>query len=81
MASAEELLKDKFVCSKCKHTHAKTKEVSMSGSGLSKLLDIDYNHFLFVSCLNCGFVEVYNPSILEGKTRGELTTIFDILFG
>jgi predicted nucleic-acid-binding Zn-ribbon protein len=53
----------------------------MSGSGISKLLDIDYNHFLFVSCLNCGFVEVYNPSILDGKTRGELTTILDILFG
>jgi predicted nucleic-acid-binding Zn-ribbon protein len=35
----------------------------------------------FVSCLNCGFVEVYNPSILDGKTRGELTTILDILFG
>ncbi|UPM55856.1 zinc ribbon domain-containing protein [Gottfriedia acidiceleris] len=81
MARAEELLKDRFVCSKCKYTQAKTKEVSMSGSGLSKLLDIDYNHFLFVSCLNCGFVEVYNPSILEGKTRGELTTILDILFG
>ncbi|PGS52399.1 zinc ribbon domain-containing protein [Bacillus sp. AFS041924] len=81
MARAEQLIKDKFVCSKCKHTNAKIKEVSMAGSGLSKLLDIDYNHYLFVSCLNCGFVEVYNPSILEGKTRGELTTILDILFG
>ncbi|MEE6450647.1 zinc ribbon domain-containing protein [Gottfriedia acidiceleris] len=40
------MIKDKFVCSKCKHTHAKTKEeLSMSGSGLSKVIDIDYNHF------------------------------------
>ncbi|WP_179194896.1 zinc ribbon domain-containing protein [Bacillus sp. EAC] len=81
MSNTEQMLQEKFVCSKCKHTHAKIKEVSMSGSGLSKLFDIDYNHYLFVSCLNCGFVEVYNPSILEGKTRGELSTILDILFG
>lgn len=81
MSNAEQMLKDKFVCSKCKHSNAKMKEVSMSGSGISKLFDIDYNHYLFVSCLNCGFVEVYNPSILEGKTRGELSTILDILFG
>lgn len=81
MSKSEQMLKEKFVCSKCKHTNAKIKEVSMSGSGISKLFDIDYNHFLFVSCLNCGFVEVYNPSILDGKSRGELSTILDILFG
>lgn len=81
MGNTEQMLKDKFVCSKCKHTSAKVKEVSMSGSGLSKLFDIEYNHYLFVSCLNCGFVEIYNPTILEGKTRGELSTILDILFG
>jgi uncharacterized protein len=55
MTNTQQMLKDKFVCSKCKHTNAKIKEVSMSGSGLSKLFDIDYNHYLFVSCLNCGF--------------------------
>ncbi|MET3195592.1 putative nucleic-acid-binding Zn-ribbon protein [Bacillus sp. OAE603] len=81
MSNAGQMIKDKFVCSKCQQTNAKIKEVSMSGAGLSKLFDIDYNHYLFVSCLNCGFVEVYNPSILEGKTRGELSTILDILFG
>ncbi|MFC0237278.1 zinc ribbon domain-containing protein [Fictibacillus phosphorivorans] len=42
----------------------------MTGSSLSKFLDIQQNHFfLFVSCENCGFVRVYDPNVLEGKKR------------
>ncbi|NOU90570.1 hypothetical protein GC102_33265 [Paenibacillus sp. LMG 31460] len=48
---------------------------------LSKMFDIQNNHFLFVSCENCGYVEVYNPNVLEGKSRGQLGTVLDILFG
>ena len=58
--------------SKCGGNHCQTKEVSMSGAGLSKMFDIQHNHFLFVSCTNCGYVEVFNPDILEGKKRGDL---------
>ncbi|WP_225218800.1 zinc ribbon domain-containing protein [Fictibacillus norfolkensis] len=39
----------------------------MTGSGLSIFLEIQHNHFLFISCENCEFVEVYDPSVLEGK--------------
>ncbi len=53
----------------------------MTGTGLSKMFDIQHNHFLFVSCEGCGYVEVYDPSVLEGKSRGELGTVLDILFG
>lgn len=77
----EEAIQEKFKCSKCGGTSCLTKEVAMTGTGLSKLFDIQHNHFLFVSCENCGFVEVYNPAILEGKSRGQLGTILDILFG
>nr|WP_248930894.1 zinc ribbon domain-containing protein [Paenibacillus hamazuiensis] len=72
---------NKFRCSKCNHNECLTKEVSMSGTGLSKIFDIEYNHFLFVSCTNCGFVEVYNPDVLRGHTSGRLGTIMDLLFG
>lgn len=54
---------------------------TMSGSGLSKILDYDYNHFLFVSCTNCAYVEMYNPDILRGHKSGKLGTVMDILFG
>jgi uncharacterized protein len=77
----EDAIKDKFKCSKCSGTTCRIKEVAMTGTGLSKILDIQHNHFLFVSCENCGYVEVYNPKVLEGKSRGQLGTVLDILFG
>ncbi|MBO2943721.1 zinc ribbon domain-containing protein [Paenibacillus sp. F411] len=77
----EDMIAERFVCTKCKGTECKTKEVSMSGAGLSKMFDIQHNHFLFVSCMDCGYVEVFNPDILEGKKRGQLGSIFDVFFG
>lgn len=78
--SVESSIQEKFKCVKCAHTSCSTKEVAMTGTGLSKMFDIQHNHFLFVSCNNCGYVEVYNPSILEGK-RGQLGSILDVIFG
>ncbi|UUZ84494.1 zinc ribbon domain-containing protein [Paenibacillus sp. P26] len=77
----ESAIREKFKCAKCSGTACRTKEVAMTGTELSKLLDIQHNHFLFVSCEHCGYVEVYNPNMLEGKTRGQLGTVLDILFG
>lgn len=77
----EETIRERFKCSKCGGSSCRVKEVAMTGTGISKILDIQHNHFLFVSCENCGYVEIYNPSILEGKSRGQLGTVLDILFG
>jgi predicted nucleic-acid-binding Zn-ribbon protein len=77
----ESVIQDKYKCVKCNGTSCLIKEVAMTGTGLSKMFDIQHNHFLFVSCENCGYVEVYNPRILEGKSRGQLGTIMDVLFG
>jgi predicted nucleic-acid-binding Zn-ribbon protein len=32
-----------------------------------------------VSCRNCGYTEIYNPEVLEGKKH--LGSILDVLFG
>jgi uncharacterized protein len=80
VSRVEDAIKSKFKCQKCSHTACHTKELAMTGSGLSKLLDIQHNHFLFVSCMNCGYVEVYNPNVLEGK-KGQLSSVLDVLFG
>jgi len=77
----ESILRERFTCTKCGGSHCDIKEVAMTGTGLSKILDVQYNHFLFVSCMQCGYVEIYNPNILAGKNRGSLGTIMDILFG
>lgn len=75
----EDQLGVRFVCGKCKNTGGKTKRISASGTGLSKILDIQHNQFIAVSCLNCGFTEIYNPEMLEGKRH--LGNILDVLFG
>ncbi len=77
----EEVLKRRFKCSKCGNQEAAVKEVAMTGTGLSKLMDIQHNHYLFVSCLNCGHVEIYDPDVLRGQPSGKFSTILDLLFG
>ena len=69
----------RFKCPKCTHQGAKTKRISAAGAGISKIFDIEHNQFVTVSCEHCGYTEVYNPEILEGKKS--LGTILDVLFG
>lgn len=77
----ETVITNEFKCSKCGHDECITDEVTMSGTGISKIMDINYHHFLFVSCMHCGFVETYNPDVLRGYKSGKLSTVMDILFG
>lgn len=65
--SIEDRIANQFKCSKCGHDECDINEVAMNGTGLSKIFDIEYHHFLYVSCMQCGIVEIYNPNILNGK--------------
>ncbi len=71
-------LAEKFVCPKCENQGAKVDRLAMSGTGLSRLFEIQHHRFAFVSCHNCGYTEVYNLRTLEGKDN--LGTLFEILF-
>lgn len=77
--SLDDQLATRFVCSKCKSQGASVKRISAPGTGISKLFDIQHNQFVMTSCRNCGFTEVYNPEVLEGKHH--LGSILDVLFG
>ncbi len=78
MAKVDELLAKEFVCARCGHRGAQTDRLSMSGTGLSRLLEIQAYRYAFVSCNNCGYTEVYNLRTLEGKD--DLGTFLEILF-
>jgi predicted nucleic-acid-binding Zn-ribbon protein len=80
MKNIEKELESRFVCAKCRSTGAEVKSLAMSGTGLSKLLDIQHNRYVFASCTNCGFTEVYNLDILAGK-RDDTLNILDVIFG
>ncbi|MGG6310438.1 zinc ribbon domain-containing protein [Paenibacillus macerans] len=77
----EEVLQRRFKCVKCGCRDGSVNEVSMSGGGLSKILDIQHHHYLFVSCQHCGYVEIYDPVVLRGHSSSKFSTILDILFG
>lgn len=78
MAKVDELLAREFVCARCGHQGAEVERLSMSGTGLSRLLEIQLYRYAFVSCANCGYTEVYNLQTLEGKDN--LGTFLEILF-
>ena len=75
----EDRIGQRFICVKCNSTGAGVKRISASGTGLSKMFDIQHNTFIAASCSNCGYTEIYNPEILEGKDKAG--AILDILFG
>lgn len=60
----EARIANSFSCTKCQHDECDINELAMTGAGLSKLLNIQYQHYLFVSCVQCGFVEIYDPSYI-----------------
>lgn len=62
-------------CIKCGSRDARTKEVAMTGTGLSKMFDIQHNQFVVVYCENCGYAEFYNKQSSAGSN------ILDLFFG
>ncbi|MCI0708827.1 MAG: zinc ribbon domain-containing protein [Chloroflexi bacterium] len=72
------LLSQEFVCPKCHQQGAHVKRLSMSGTGLSRLFEMQLNRYAFVSCHNCGYTEVYNLEVLEG--RDNLGSLLELLF-
>ena len=49
----------RFECLKCKSTEYQAGEIRTTGSGLSRFLNLQNQKFETVSCLNCGFTEIY----------------------
>jgi uncharacterized protein len=80
MKNIEQEIESRFVCAKCHSSGAEVKSLAMSGTGLSRLLDIQQNRYVFASCTNCGYTEVYNLDILAGG-RDDVGNVLDVIFG
>lgn len=66
---------EKKGCMKCGSMEAGTKEIAATGTGLSKIFDIQHNKFLVVYCKNCGYSELYN------KETSIASNVLDLFFG
>lgn len=69
----------RFLCAKCGATGAKVKRFAATGTGLSKIFNVQHNRFIAVSCRQCGYIELYDPEVFEGKNTA--ADVFDVLFG
>ena len=64
----------KYSCAKCEGTRYEAGEIRTTGSGISRVLNLQNQKFATVSCSNCGYTELYRMN--AGGTGGN---IFDIL--
>ena len=71
-------LAERFMCSHCEQKGAHVERLAMSGTGISRFLEIQAYRYAFVSCKNCGFTEVFNLKMLEKKDN--LGQFLEILF-
>ena len=78
MPRSDDLLASSFQCGHCSHHGAKVERLAMTGTGISRFLEIQHHRYAFASCLNCGYTEVFNLRILEGKDN--LGKFLEILF-
>jgi predicted nucleic-acid-binding Zn-ribbon protein len=78
MPGVEDALSQAFVCAKCGSKGAHVERLAMSGTGLSRMFEVQPYRYAFASCNNCGYTEVYNLRMLEGKD--DLGNILEILF-
>lgn len=78
MSEVERQLGERFICSKCKHQGGDVQKLAMSGTGLSRLFEVQPYRYAFVSCGHCGYTEIFNLRTLEGKDN--LGTILEVLF-
>jgi predicted nucleic-acid-binding Zn-ribbon protein len=76
--TVQQELAEAFVCSKCGQHGGTAEALAMTGTGLSRLLEIQHHRYIFVSCENCGHTEIYNTRVLQGKDS--LGTLLEILF-
>ncbi len=78
MSEVERQLGERFICSKCKKQGGDVQKLAMSGTGLSRLFEVQPYRYAFVSCGHCGYTEIFNLRTLEGKDN--LGTILEVLF-
>ncbi|WP_128905241.1 zinc ribbon domain-containing protein [Halorubrum amylolyticum] len=58
-------------CPKCGGEETETDEIATSGTGLTKLFDVQNRRFTVVSCADCGYSELY-----KGRSSGDAIDFF-----
>src|SRR5688572_11752800 len=76
--SLEDQFRDRFECEQCGARRCRIKRVAMTGTGLSRVLDVQGNRYLSVSCESCGRAQLFDLDVLEGADK--LADVLDLIF-
>lgn len=58
-----------YTCPKCGNRKADVDQIRTTGSGFSKLFNIQNRKFSTVSCTRCGFTELYKTGTSSGASN------------
>lgn len=58
--------KRQYVCPKCGHHAFDTDQFQATGGNFAKIFDVQNKKFITVSCLNCGYSELYKTQTTSG---------------
>lgn len=62
-------------CIKCGGTRTTVTQMSATGGGLSRMLNVQYQVYDVISCVNCGYSEMYK------RDSSSTMNIVDLFFG
>jgi len=62
-------MKKHYNCAKCSSWEFETDEIRTTGSGFSKLFNIQNRRFTVVSCKRCGYSEFYRKGSSSGASN------------
>lgn len=67
-----------YRCDRCRSYGAKVRRIATTGKGLTRMMDWKVHEFIVASCLYCGLIQQFDPSIVDQEARG--WTLADFFF-
>lgn len=69
-----------YRCGCCRSYGARVRRIATTGNGISRLMDWQCYEFIVASCIYCGLIQHYDPSIVDKTSNGwkSLDFLFDL---
>ena len=67
------MVQQAYSCMKCKGTEHKNGEIRTTGSGISRFLNLQNQKYATISCVKCGYTELYR---MDGSGIGNILDLF-----
>ncbi|MBI1247219.1 hypothetical protein GC197_05165 [bacterium] len=74
----DNLLSRTYRCANCKSYGAKVIRIATTGNGITRVMDWQIHEFIVASCLYCGLIQHFDPTIVDSSSKGRKT--LDFLF-